>query len=95
MIKSCEKCASPFDADMEWKTHCKRCYAKKKQAESGGTRFGQDKPAQVITVMTPIPDDMLMRLIRLCHPDRHNNNEASNTATQWLLSVRDQQRRAA
>jgi len=94
MIKRCQQCSTAFDADVEWKTHCKRCYAKKKQAEAGGDRF-TEKPARVITVMTPIPDDMLMRLIRLCHPDRHGNNEASNMATQWLLSVREEQRRAA
>ena len=35
-----------------------------------------------------IPDDMLSRLIRLCHPDRHGNNSASNEATSWLLAQR-------
>lgn len=35
-----------------------------------------------------IPDDMLGRLIRLAHPDRHGNSEASNKATAWLLSQR-------
>lgn len=35
-----------------------------------------------------IPHDMLSRLIRLCHPDRHANNKSSNEATAWLLSQR-------
>lgn len=35
-----------------------------------------------------IPGDMLPRLIRLCHPDRHGNNESSNKATAWLLGQR-------
>lgn len=35
-----------------------------------------------------IHNDMLSRLIRLCHPDRHGNSEASNEATAWLLSQR-------
>lgn len=35
-----------------------------------------------------IPDDMLPRLIRLCHPDRHGNSESSNKATAWLLAQR-------
>jgi hypothetical protein len=32
---------------------------------------------------------MLARLIRLCHPDKHGNSEAANTATQWLLAQRE------
>lgn len=35
-----------------------------------------------------IPEDMLGRLIRLAHPDRHGNSDASNKATAWLLSQR-------
>jgi hypothetical protein len=36
-----------------------------------------------------IPPDMLARLIRLCHPDKHGNSEASNTATSFLLAQRE------
>ena len=36
-----------------------------------------------------IEPDMLARLIRLCHPDKHGNSEAANTATQWLLAQRE------
>lgn len=39
-----------------------------------------------------IPADMLGRLIRLCHPDRHGNSEASNQATAWLLAQRKEAR---
>ena len=38
--------------------------------------------------MREIEPDMLARLIRLCHPDKHCNNEASNKATSWLLAQR-------
>lgn len=41
----------------------------------------------------PIPDDMLARLIRLCHPDRHDGSEAANKATAWLLAQRKEARR--
>jgi anti-sigma-K factor RskA len=37
-----------------------------------------------------IEPEMLARLIRLCHPDKHGNgSEASTTATQWLLAQRE------
>ena len=35
-----------------------------------------------------IEPDMLNRLIRLTHPDRHGNSQASNEATAWLLAQR-------
>ena len=38
---------------------------------------------------TTIEPDMLGRLIRLCHPDRHGGSESSVKATQWLLKQRE------
>ncbi|HPF57814.1 MAG TPA: hypothetical protein P5149_03190 [Candidatus Competibacteraceae bacterium] len=35
-----------------------------------------------------IPPGILRRLLWLCHPDRHGDSEAANTATAWLLSQR-------
>ena len=40
------------------------------------------------TAPSPIPADVLARLIRLCHPDRHNGSATANEATQWLLEQR-------
>jgi chromosome segregation ATPase len=37
---------------------------------------------------TAIPADMLGRLIRLAHPDKHGNSTAATEATQWLLKQR-------
>jgi uncharacterized Zn ribbon protein len=42
-----------------------------------------------------IPPDMLARLIRLAHPDRHSNSEAANKATTWLLQQRQQHQETA
>lgn len=46
-----------------------------------------------VSAASGIPEEMLGRLIRLAHPDRHNNSEASNKATAWLLSQRKGSRR--
>jgi predicted RNase H-like nuclease (RuvC/YqgF family) len=35
-----------------------------------------------------VPKEMLGRLIRLCHPDRHDGSAAATEATQWLLKQR-------
>lgn len=42
----------------------------------------------------PIPPEMLRRLVRLCHPDRHGGSEAANEATAWLLAQRASRGRA-
>lgn len=39
-----------------------------------------------------IPPEMLARLIRLAHPDKHQGSKAANEATQWLLSQRKEAR---
>ncbi len=35
-----------------------------------------------------IPPDLLKSMLLLCHPDRHNNSQASNKVTTWLLQQR-------
>lgn len=35
-----------------------------------------------------MPPEMLNRLIRLAHPDKHGNSTAANEATAWLLAQR-------
>lgn len=37
---------------------------------------------------SPIPQEMLRRLIQLSHPDKHSGSEASTKATRWLLEQR-------
>lgn len=80
----CEECGIDFKSSREWSTLCKACWK-----DSQG--FDQDATTQASTVPQPfIPDEMLKRILQLCHPDRHGGSEASHKATQWLL---DQRRR--
>ena len=37
---------------------------------------------------SPIPQEMLRRLIQLAHPDKHSGSEAATKATRWLLEQR-------
>ena len=40
-----------------------------------------------------IPPEILSRLVRLCHPDKHQGSKAATEATQWLLAQRKEARR--
>jgi len=35
-----------------------------------------------------ITREQVMALIKLCHPDKHGNSDASTEATKWLLELR-------
>jgi regulator of replication initiation timing len=37
-----------------------------------------------------IPQDVLRRMINLCHPDKHDNSKMSNKITTWLMDQRRQ-----
>lgn len=41
-----------------------------------------------------IPLPIMRRLLQLCHPDKHNGSEASQEATLWLTSQKQQHRQA-
>jgi len=81
-VYRCPSCREPYFRDLVWKATCLECYLDKK-----GKRRAVPS-VRTVTVVEPIEATMLKRLIQLCHPDRHGNSEASNTATQWLLQQR-------
>lgn len=90
MQKNCKHCGSIFLADKDWKTMCVPCYIKWKKASEETV---SEKKPKIILIHELIPEDIISQLIRLCHPDKHKNSKASTEATQWLLSVRDIQRK--
>ena len=97
-IATCPNCGDRFHKDQPWKKTCLPCWKESKRAErdellelreevAEHRRLLREALAQKAAVR--IPAEMLARLVRLCHPDKHGNSEAANTATQWLLAQRD------
>ncbi len=101
----CSNCGDTFTREdgEKWKTLCLACWKKSPKAKSAAPdRLAQltaenaalllerDSLRRSLQRSIAIPPDMLARLIRLCHPDRHSNSEASNNATAWLLTQRVQ-----
>lgn len=68
---------------------CIPCYIKWKKASENTDSQQQETKTVIIEVSKPLPLDMLNRLIRLCHPDRHKCSEAAHIATVWLLAERE------
>ena len=61
-----------------------------KRADDSATRAAAAREETVLAVEKLRREtEMLRRLVRLCHPDRHDGSEAANVATAWLLAQRD------
>lgn len=97
--RQCPNCGRRYLQGAEWKRICYPCWKSAKQStpHNNETERLRAENARLRlqllqrTLEGPretIPLEMLKRLIRLCHPDRHGNSEMATTATQWLLSQR-------
>lgn len=94
MDKRCTKCGDWFFADADWKRICLTCWKISKGIDPNRGRsrsnyhdaWRPNPPPQQAPV---IDAEMLRRLIHLCHPDKHNNSQAAQLATQWLLNQRN------
>jgi hypothetical protein len=80
---TCPCCeARTFFQDQPWKRMCLSCYL----ARNPGKRRSAEP---VLVAAAGIEPEMLRRLIQLCHPDKHQGSESSNTATAYLLKLRE------
>mgnify|MGYP000851059138 FL=1 len=95
---TCPECGDRFEKDAPWKKTCMPCWKESKRAEHIELLELREEVAEHRRLLSAvlaerkavsIEPDMLSRLIRLCHPDKHNGSEAANTATQWLLAQRE------
>jgi hypothetical protein len=97
-ISTCPECGDRFEKDAAWKKTCMPCWKASKRAEHDELLELREEVAERGRLLSEmlaerkaaaIEPEMLARLIRLCHPDKHNGSEASTTATQWLLAQRE------
>jgi hypothetical protein len=98
----CPECRKIFFRDAPWKRVCYECWVDSKDhGRHEHTRvdslleeidFLRDRVRLLERSPTTMAMDstMLRRLLQLCHPDRHDNSQASVLATQYLLDLRAQ-----
>ncbi len=95
---TCPECGNRFEKDAAWKKTCMPCWKESKRAEHDELLELRQEVAEHRRLLSEIlaerkaaaiEPEMLSRLIRLCHPDRHGNSKASNTATSFLLAQRE------
>jgi len=103
-VRKCARCGVSIDGSPSFHKFCKSCFIKNKREEEQreqedfnaelirsydkGYRRGLED-AKSKEANTAILDAQLIdRLIRLCHPDKHGNSEVSNQVTQKLLAMR-------
>jgi hypothetical protein len=73
----CPQCGKLFNQNEPWKRICVSCYIvnKKPQSKHGANLF--------------VDNNLLKRLIMLCHPDKHGGSQMSVEVTQKLLEMRN------
>ena len=88
MTARCIDCGRSFLRRAHYEIRCISCW----KAWKG---IGEELRQPVQALPDPrLPDptewcDMLPRLLRLAHPDRHSNSQMANIATAWLIRQRD------
>jgi len=80
---TCTKCGTDFYRDEPWKKICMACWR-----ETNGRSRSQYRRPQYSPTAAPVTKVMLSKMIRLCHPDKHNNSDTANEVTTFLLSLR-------
>ena len=100
---ACIECGTIFTRkpDEAWKTRCVSCWSAGKaktdrQADNLQIRLDKalienamlHRKLARLETSTGIPDGVLARMIRLCHPDKHQGSKAATEVTQWLLTQR-------
>jgi len=102
----CESCGTPFEVtekEAEWKTMCKRCFARMKQAESERKdKFGDNqKPVSEFRsgnqIQKPsIKDDvgLIVNIAKQLASDLDKNvNELSDSERAWVSTIYIQRKR--
>ena len=100
---ACGQCGEDFDKDQPWKKLCIGCWIKNKreqeakddrakekiEAEARAKSYAEwNNKHRAAQQKEVIPQEILAKIIRLCHPDKHSNSTTANEVTQWLLKQR-------
>jgi len=99
----CIECDDPFfiESDEQWKTRCLTCYKNMKirqgEWEDRSTHSTRNERRHGYVRDTEPADTRVLKelkervpaLIRLCHPDKHNESNSATQITQWLLDLRN------
>lgn len=90
MLKHCQHCGEPFIPKYPNAKLCFHCWLAREQAFERLDALEDeisDLRAALAAAPATIPADIRRLLVLLCHPDKHNNSDASNKATRWLLAL--------
>lgn len=99
--RRCAACRVRLPADEPaWKRLCGPCFIASKKAEhealidelaelrADNSRLRAEVFELRSRALPPFEPAIVRTLLQLCHPDRHDNSEASTKATQYLLTLK-------
>jgi hypothetical protein len=90
-MKKCHHCGDWFRPKFSTAKLCFPCWRKREQALAEYDSLQSEislLKSMIERRETSIPPEVLNKLIRLCHPDRHGGSKLANETTVWLLEQR-------
>ncbi len=111
MTKQCEKCGTWFVPKFSYAKLCYPCWKRRQDAEATAEELEReneslrrsnaalrrmvDETRRLTPPATALPAELLMEIIYLCHPDRHENSPVANRVTSFLLAERKRMKGSA
>jgi hypothetical protein len=93
---NCPNCFRAFTrrTDQRWKRLCLSCWQANKAQEQSKVEELEQRCAQLERQLqtckfASLPKPVLRFLLKVAHPDRHQNSQEATQAMQWLLSMRE------
>ncbi|WP_201216138.1 hypothetical protein [Halochromatium roseum] len=97
-MKQCTHCGDWFVPKFSNANLCYSCWQKREVAFHSYDRLidelhelraeNADLKTRSLAPLRSIPPELIPKLIRLCHPDRHGGSAIANDVTRWLLEQR-------
>lgn len=96
----CVVCGGSFIPRQGWERKCYTCWRNNYTPADFAEKVRIEYQTKYVEVEVPVCIDnprlpnvceweaMIMRLIKLAHPDRHGGSQESNDVTRWLLEQR-------
>jgi hypothetical protein len=94
VTRRCDSCCATFDGE-RWQKYCSTCWRERRRVDELAGEYHRGflagiAAAQRVDRPQVLRDDLLRRVIALCHPDRHPPERAAeaNAITAELLELR-------
>jgi hypothetical protein len=93
--RHCRSCGKDISSRPPKHFLCARCYGDATRRVATGDILSPALSNQISCGDVGLDNERVMQLIRLSHPDKHNNSTDATDATRWLIECRGKLKESA